>query len=140
MRSPDRPRRLGFVALLVAVFGGSLALAQAGDPRRSGYQDMGAALQRMQDDDTANPAMLFVQLGEQLWSKPAGAAGKPGGLTVAPSFVKTGARHDGKVAVLEGVAAGDRVVSAGQIKLHNGSAVVLSNDTALTRPAQTPLN
>ncbi len=76
MRSPEHPRRLGFVALLVAVFGGSLALAQAGDPRRSGYQDMGAALQRMQDDDTANPAMLFVQLGQQFWSRPAGAAGK----------------------------------------------------------------
>lgn len=52
-------------------------MAQAGaDKRRSGYQDMGPALQKMQDDDAANPAMLFVQLGEQLWSKPAGAAGK----------------------------------------------------------------
>ena len=37
---------------------------------------MGAALQKMQDDDTANPGMLFVQLGEQLWAKPAGAANK----------------------------------------------------------------
>ena len=46
------------------------------DKRRSGYQDMGAALQKMQDDDTANPGMLFVQLGQQLWSKPAGAASK----------------------------------------------------------------
>ena len=55
----------------------TLALAQAGgESRRSGYQDMGAALQRMQDDDAANPAMLFVQLGEQLWSRPAGTAGK----------------------------------------------------------------
>jgi sulfur-oxidizing protein SoxA len=37
---------------------------------------MGAALQKMQDDDSANPGMLFVQLGQQLWSKPAGAANK----------------------------------------------------------------
>ena len=37
---------------------------------------MGAALQKMQDDDTANPGMLFVQLGQQLWAKPAGAANK----------------------------------------------------------------
>ena len=69
-------RRLAFV-LLPAVFAASFAMAQAGaDKRRSGYQDMGQALQKMQDDDTANPAMLFVQLGEQLWAKPAGAANK----------------------------------------------------------------
>ena len=34
------------------------------DKRRSGYQDMGPALQKMQDDDTANPGMLLVQLGQ----------------------------------------------------------------------------
>ncbi len=52
-------------------------MAQVGaDKRRSGYQDMGAALQKMQDDDTANPGMLFVQLGRQLWSTPAGASNK----------------------------------------------------------------
>ena len=68
--------------LLPVVFAASFALAQAGadragaDKRRSGYQDMGAALQKMQDDDSANPGMLFVQLGQQLWSKPAGAASK----------------------------------------------------------------
>ncbi len=62
---------------LVVVFAASYALAQGGgDKRRSGYQDMGEALQKMQDDDTANPGMLFVQLGGQLWAKPAGAAGK----------------------------------------------------------------
>ena len=61
--------------LLLAAFTGSLALAR-GDIRRSGYQDMGAALQKMQDDDTSNPAMLFVQAGETLWSEKAGAAGK----------------------------------------------------------------
>jgi L-cysteine S-thiosulfotransferase len=69
-------RRLA-LALLPLVFATSFALAQVGaDKRRSGYQDMGAALQKMQDDDTANPAMLFVQLGEQLWATPVGAANK----------------------------------------------------------------
>lgn len=62
---------------LVLVFSASYAAAQAGaDKRRSGYLDMGEALRKMQDDDTANPGMLFVQLGGQLWSKPVGAAGK----------------------------------------------------------------
>jgi sulfur-oxidizing protein SoxA len=62
---------------LALVFVASYAAAQVGaDKRRSGYQDMGEALQKMQDDDTANPGMLFVQLGGQLWAKAAGAADK----------------------------------------------------------------
>jgi sulfur-oxidizing protein SoxA len=62
---------------LAIVFAASLALAQGGaDKRRSGYRDMGEALQKMQDDPTANPGMLFVQLGGQLWTKKAGTADK----------------------------------------------------------------
>jgi len=34
-------------------------------PRRSGYQDMARSTQALQDDDTQNPAMLWVQDGEQ---------------------------------------------------------------------------
>jgi sulfur-oxidizing protein SoxA len=65
---------IGFVA---AAFAASVALAQGGaDKRRSGYQDMGEALQKMQDDESANPGMLFVQLGRQLWDKKAGSADK----------------------------------------------------------------
>lgn len=67
--------RLRLVAVLLSVFATSYALAQ-GDLRRSGYQEMGPALQRMQDDDTANPAMLFVQAGATAWAEKAGAAGK----------------------------------------------------------------
>lgn len=79
-REPRR-RRAALLGLL-GVFAGSLALAQGGagrasvDGRRSSYREMGPALQRMQDDDTANPGMLFVQLGRQLWSRPMGVAGK----------------------------------------------------------------
>ena len=62
---------------LACVFAASLAVAQGvPDPRRSGYRDMGPALQKMQDDDTANPGMLFVQKGAGLWRTPAGASGK----------------------------------------------------------------
>ena len=68
---------LRFVVCLLLVFAASLGLARVGaEDRRSGYRDMGEALQKMQDDDTENPGMLFVQLGGQLWGKPAGAAGK----------------------------------------------------------------
>jgi sulfur-oxidizing protein SoxA len=66
--------RLRLAGALLVVFSGSFALAQG--ERRSGYQDMGTALQKMQDDDTANPAMLFVQAGAAAWSEKAGAAAK----------------------------------------------------------------
>jgi len=70
--------RLATAAACAALaIGASLALAQTKpDSRHSGYQDMGPALQKMQDDDSENPGMLWVLEGEALWGKPAGAAGK----------------------------------------------------------------
>lgn len=44
--------------------------------RRSGYTFMGPDTRAMQNDDTANPGMLFVLDGEALWGKKAGSAGK----------------------------------------------------------------
>lgn len=41
------------------------AAAAAQPARRSGYQDMARSTQALQDDDTQNPAMLWVQDGEQ---------------------------------------------------------------------------
>jgi len=50
--------------------------------------------------------------------------------------VKTGARWDGKVAVLSGVKPGDKVVAAGQVKLQNGAQVVVTGNP----PPQPPAN
>src|ERR1700688_3325677 len=44
--------------------------------RRSGYDFMTPDTQAIQNDDTANPGMLFVLDGEALWKSKAGAAGK----------------------------------------------------------------
>ncbi len=64
---------IGLTAILVV----TVALAQSRpDRKRSSYEDMGPSLRKMQDDDMANPGMLFVRAGETLWSRPAGAAGK----------------------------------------------------------------
>jgi sulfur-oxidizing protein SoxA len=46
------------------------------DPRRSGLEFMGPALQSMQRDDAANPGMLWVREGESLWQRSAGAANR----------------------------------------------------------------
>lgn len=50
--------------------------AVADDGRRSGLTFMGPALQALQRDDAQNPAMLWVQDGQQLWRTPAGTSGK----------------------------------------------------------------
>jgi sulfur-oxidizing protein SoxA len=54
--------------------------AQAGEipasERRSDYHLMGAELRRMQDDDSANPGMLWVLDGAALWQRKDGSAGK----------------------------------------------------------------
>ena len=53
------------------------ANAQTDDPpRRSGYHDMGKPLQAMQDDDMANPGMLWVREGASLWDQRTGTADK----------------------------------------------------------------
>jgi sulfur-oxidizing protein SoxA len=42
--------------------------------RKSGYAFMGRETRAMQDDDSANPGMLWVLDGEALWSRKTGAA------------------------------------------------------------------
>ena len=67
-------RRLtaALVALLLAVpaLAADIPLAE----RRSGYQLMSPDTRAMQDDDTANPGMLWVLEGGGLWSRKTGAA------------------------------------------------------------------
>jgi len=70
------------VTRLAAVLGTMLmaasALAAEAPPsdRRSGYDFMSRETRAMQDDDTANPGLLWVLEGAGLWSRKAGAAGR----------------------------------------------------------------
>ena len=72
---------------------------------------------------------------------------QPGSAQAAPSqkvfiatrrFVRTGETKEGKVAVLEGVKAGETVVAEGQIKLMNGAAVVIDPNARLVPPDLRP--
>lgn len=69
-------RRLGaaVVALLLgsSVFAAEIPRSQ----RRSGYEFMSRETRAMQDDDTANPGLLWVLEGEALWGRKIGAAGR----------------------------------------------------------------
>lgn len=52
----------------------SVTLAADADERRTGYEEMSAALQAMQDDATSNPGVFWLFDGETLWNTPAGDA------------------------------------------------------------------
>jgi membrane fusion protein (multidrug efflux system) len=60
-----------------------------------------------------------------------GADGKPA-KAARQQFVRVGDARGDYVAILDGVARGDEVVSSGAFKLRNGSGVVVKNDVALS--------
>jgi sulfur-oxidizing protein SoxA len=65
---------IAFALLLVA--GAARATEIPQSERRSGYSFMAPDTKAMQDDDTANPGMLWVLDGEKLWNRKAGTADK----------------------------------------------------------------
>jgi L-cysteine S-thiosulfotransferase len=54
----------------------ALAAEIAPEARRSGYDFAGPETRAMQDDDTANPGMLWVSQGESLWARKATGSGR----------------------------------------------------------------
>lgn len=61
-------------ALIVAVSASAGEIPRS--ERRSGYDFMSRETRAMQDDDTANPGMLWVLEGGSLWARKTGAAGR----------------------------------------------------------------
>ena len=55
---------------------------------------------------------------------------------LAQVFVKPGRHNDGLVEILDGIKAGDEVVTAGQNRLFNGMPVVVDNTIDPTKPKQ----
>jgi membrane fusion protein (multidrug efflux system) len=53
-------------------------------------------------------------------------------------FVKTGQAREDRVAVTSGLAAGDEVVTTGQLKLNPGAAIRVDNGQPLVRPEERP--
>ena len=66
---------------------------------------------------------LVVQNGSDKKGKPA--------LIAMQKYVKIGDRQANEVALLDGIKPGDEVVTSGQIKLHEGSRVVINNTVTL---------
>lgn len=75
-RSIPRAAALTIVGCALAAI---VSLAHADIPlleRRSGYETLSPETRAMQDDDTANPGMLWVLDGEALWNAKAGEANR----------------------------------------------------------------
>jgi L-cysteine S-thiosulfotransferase len=67
-------RVLRLLALMLAA--SAMAAELPPEARQSGYDFASPETRAMQDDDTANPGMLWVGQGEGLWNTTAGAADK----------------------------------------------------------------
>ena len=81
-------------------------------------------------------AITYNPYGDTVYvvDKGTGADGKPQ-LTARQTFITIGPTRGDQVAVLKGVEDGDTVVTAGQIKLHNGSVVLIDNSVTPTADA-----
>ena len=64
--------------------------------------------------------------------------GGPSGLIVERRFVHLGPARGERIAITEGLRAGERVVTAGQIKLQAYMSVTIDETAALPTPAETP--
>lgn len=82
-------------------------------------------------------AITYNPYGDTVYivdNKGADANGKPQ-LVAHQTFVTVGQTRGDQVAILKGVNDGDVVVTAGQIKLHNGSVVMIDNSVTPTADA-----
>jgi sulfur-oxidizing protein SoxA len=83
--------------------------AARGTAPRSGYEFLTADTQRLQDDDFANPGLLWVEMGQKQWTQPTGATGKscqschgaPLNLRAAAAHYPSYSAVDGRVINLE---------------------------------------
>jgi membrane fusion protein, multidrug efflux system len=91
-------------------------------------------------------AVTYSLYGDSVYVvKPALAkAGTPSSAQAEPAliaerrFVKTGETREDRVAIVSGLAAGEQVVTTGQIKLNPGASIRIDNTQPLTRPEERP--
>jgi membrane fusion protein (multidrug efflux system) len=100
-------------------------------------------------------AINYSLYGDSLYVVKAAAAaaesppGGPGQATAAQGkgerklvaerrFVKTGQARDDRVAIIEGLKAGEEVVTTGQLKLNPGATIRIDNAQPLIRPEERP--
>jgi membrane fusion protein, multidrug efflux system len=88
----------------------------------------------MTADEAAAAARANAASNGAAASAPAHAASGPG-LVVQQAFVTTGDTRGDQVAILKGLKEGQQVVTSGQVKLKNGTSIVIDNSVS---PANSP--
>ena len=81
-------------------------------------------------------AITYSPYGDTVYVvEPNGSDEKGPKLVARQTFVTTGATRGDQVAITKGVKEGDTIVTAGQLKLHNGSTVLINNTITPTADA-----
>ena len=88
-------------------------------------------------------AVTFNPYGESLYIVEPGGKGADGKpmLIARQSFVTAGATRGDQIAILQGIKEGDLIVTSGQLKLRNGSPVIINNTVQPSNePAPKPVD
>jgi membrane fusion protein (multidrug efflux system) len=84
---------------------------------------------------TADEAAAAAKAGGSAAAAAPAQAASGSGLVVQQAFVTTGGTRGDQVAILSGLKEGQQVVTSGQVKLKNGSSIVIDNSVV---PADSP--
>jgi membrane fusion protein, multidrug efflux system len=112
-------------AVTYGLYGDSVWVVKPGAPKPAETQTPTAATEPVGSAVAADAA-------------PAGAAPAAPRLTVERRFVRVGPTQGDRVAILEGIKAGEEVVTSGQLKLQPDAAIKVDNSGALKPPAELP--
>ncbi|TIV49859.1 MAG: efflux transporter periplasmic adaptor subunit, partial [Mesorhizobium sp.] len=110
--------------------GGAAAPAKPDDQKTGGIEKPASDATKPQAD-ASKPASDTAKSADNA-AKPADNAQKPEAgqqpaLVLSQVFIKLGRRNNGMVEIVEGLKAGDQVVTAGQNRLFNGMSVAVDN-------------
>ncbi|MBL8709200.1 MAG: efflux RND transporter periplasmic adaptor subunit [Rhodospirillaceae bacterium] len=95
---------------------------------------------RMQVVTVPQTAISYSLYGDFVYVTKAGKSEQGEDIvTVERRIITSGERRDGRVIIEEGVAAGESIVTSGQLKLDNGTRVAVVDDKTLSLPDQVPL-
>ncbi|RWD06031.1 MAG: efflux RND transporter periplasmic adaptor subunit [Mesorhizobium sp.] len=133
---PEEPNVLGLpqTALTSSLYGDFVFVVRPAKPAADAAAP--AAKPEEKSDTTktgSTPAAKPDEKAADDATKP--AEGEKPALVLAQVFVKPGRRNAGMVEILEGITAGDEVVTAGQNRLVNGMSVAVDNTIDPTKPA-----
>jgi membrane fusion protein (multidrug efflux system) len=142
--NPDRTLMPGMFANVAVLAGGDKEFVTV--PRTAvTYSLYGDSVWVVKTDaakpaETQTPTATAEPVGSAVAADaaPAGAAPAAPKLTVERRFVRVGPTQRDRVAILEGIKAGEEVVTSGQLKLQPDAAIKVDNSGALKPPAELP--